>query len=240
MRPSGDASNLCHPTTKVVPRRANDRDRGRPNEEVIVDKHNPSRTGNGTAPKSEVPERGYCQCGCGEWAGFWHQTHRARGRIKGQPKAYVQGHRPLPALPERILERTDFRGGSNGCWNWTGAISRGYGSLKVGGRVFLAYQAVYELLVGPVPRGLVIDHLCRNTRCVNPGHLEPVVTGENTRRGSAAKLDWEKVERIRSRTSRGEPYLSLAVDMGVTPSTIGRVARGESWPESERPGVAGA
>jgi hypothetical protein len=46
---------------------------------------------------------------------------------------------------------------------------------------------VYELLVGPIPAGLVIDHLCRVPSCMNPAHLEPVTNAENIRRGYAAR-----------------------------------------------------
>lgn len=42
---------------------------------------------------------------------------------------------------------------------------------------------MYELVVGPVSDGLVLDHLCRNRSCVNPAHLEPVTIGENVQRG---------------------------------------------------------
>jgi len=47
----------------------------------------------------------------------------------------------------------------------------------------LAHRAVYEALVGPIPKGLSLDHLCRNRACVNPEHLEPVSLVENVMRG---------------------------------------------------------
>lgn len=47
----------------------------------------------------------------------------------------------------------------------------------------MAHRAVYEHLRGPIPVGLELDHLCRNTRCVNPAHLEPVTHRENALRG---------------------------------------------------------
>lgn len=78
------------------------------------------------------------------------------------------------------VEKTD------GCWLWTDAPNQGtgYGRLNIGqGRTRLAHRIAYELLVGPVPVGLTIDHLCRNRLCVNPAHLEPVTRGENVLRG---------------------------------------------------------
>lgn len=69
-----------------------------------------------------------------------------------------------------------------GCWNWTGALTKGYGRIKVGGRTRIAHRVVYERLVGPIPEGLHLDHLCVNPRCIRPEHLEPVTTRENNRR----------------------------------------------------------
>ncbi len=69
------------------------------------------------------------------------------------------------------------------CWLWTGALnSRGYGCWGVEGKSQLTHRLAYEALVGPIPDGLTIDHLCRVRACCNPAHLEPVSTGENTRR----------------------------------------------------------
>ena len=75
-------------------------------------------------------------------------------------------------------------GGS--CWNWTAGVDgRGYGAFKLNGRQLGAHVVAYRRLVGPIPEGLVLDHLCRNPRCVNPDHLEPVTQRENVVRGEA-------------------------------------------------------
>ena len=67
----------------------------------------------------------------------------------------------------------------DGCWPWTAAVSKnGYGNLAG----LSAHRVSYELNVGSIPEGLQIDHLCRNTRCVRPDHLEPVTGLENMRR----------------------------------------------------------
>lgn len=73
------------------------------------------------------------------------------------------------------------------CWLWTSVTNEaGYGTMKVRSKFWLAHRWVYEQLVGPIPEGLVLDHLCRVRHCVNPDHLEPVTTGENIRRGLVA------------------------------------------------------
>ncbi len=78
-----------------------------------------------------------------------------------------------------ILERS-------GCWGHakTGFIKGGYrNNVRAEGRYKNAHRAVYEWLVGPIPDGLQIDHLCRNPGCINPSHMEPVTPRENVMRG---------------------------------------------------------
>lgn len=76
----------------------------------------------------------------------------------------------------------------NGCWWWLGGTSRpdgrGYGRiLRIGTRCMVAaHRFIYELLVAPVPIGMQLDHICNNTLCVSPHHLEPVTGEENLRR----------------------------------------------------------
>jgi hypothetical protein len=74
-----------------------------------------------------------------------------------------------------------------GCWEWTGRTGgKGYGYVGRGNRKsgnIAAYRAVWELLIGAFPDGMVFDHLCRNHGCVNPHHGEPVTDLENKRRG---------------------------------------------------------
>ena len=68
------------------------------------------------------------------------------------------------------------------CWLWRSTTNKaGYGILKTQG-YHLAHRWVYETLVGKIPEGLALDHLCRIKRCVNPDHLEPVTKLENTLR----------------------------------------------------------
>lgn len=71
------------------------------------------------------------------------------------------------------------------CWPWTGALSQGYGHLTYRSRTRKAHQVAFELLVGSVPAGMELDHLCRNRACVSPAHLEPVTHQENLLRGGS-------------------------------------------------------
>ena len=69
------------------------------------------------------------------------------------------------------------------CWIWIGAKSlAGYGRFQSDGHLSLAHRVGYRALVGPIPSGLQLDHLCRTPSCVNPAHLEPVTAKENIRR----------------------------------------------------------
>lgn len=62
----------------------------------------------------------------------------------------------------------------DGCWNWEGNLNKaGYGRFSFMNERWLAHRVSYELFVGPIPNE-ALDHLCRNPRCVNPDHLEPV------------------------------------------------------------------
>jgi len=83
--------------------------------------------------------------------------------------------------------------GPNGdCWEWQGAcVGGGYGRFRTYRRAVYAHCFAYELLVGAIPEGLQLDHLCRVRRCVNPAHLEPVTPKENVVRGRSANREKE-------------------------------------------------
>lgn len=79
------------------------------------------------------------------------------------------------------------------CWMWMGVTNGGkewerYGRIYICNKAYRVHRIVYELFKGPIPAGLVLDHLCRVTDCVNPEHLEAVTDLENIMRGNAPGL----------------------------------------------------
>lgn len=84
-----------------------------------------------------------------------------------------------------VLVRFNEKIQRGNCWEWIGYVQRnGYGRFYFNGRPQFAHRASYELFVGPIAEGLTIDHLCRNTRCVRPDHLEAVPIRTNVLRGT--------------------------------------------------------
>lgn len=100
--------------------------------------------------------------------------------------------RTVKPLRERLWLRIEVDP-ETGCWVWQGAKNAtGYGRVamptgKQGGRTDLVHRVTYEEYVGPIPDGLVIDHLCRRPACCNPQHLEPVTQRENLLRGETSQ-----------------------------------------------------
>lgn len=96
----------------------------------------------------------------------------------------------------------------NGCWLWNSTNTKqarhgakwpyGQFALCKDGwkKVVMAHRFSYELYIGPIPKGLSLDHLCRNTLCVNPAHLEPVTHSENCKRGRHAQVIRERASLV--------------------------------------------
>jgi hypothetical protein len=82
---------------------------------------------------------------------------------------------------ERLLAQT-IKVPLTPCWFWTGRSSHGYGEFMHQGSKYRAHRVSYEMHVGAIPQGLVLDHLCETPCCVNPWHLEPVTRVENVKR----------------------------------------------------------
>lgn len=163
-----------------------------------------------------------CECGCGE---------PVRWR-RGKPQRFVNGHAQRMngrlfqwrALEEALWALVVT---PEGCWLWPTRNGRGYGSFgrhaQGGGR---AHRVVYEMIVGPIPEGLELDHACRNVSCVNPGHLEPVTHAVNMRRRRDLKLDEGKAQAIRESS---ESVSILTARYGISKSHVYAIRKGKAW-----------
>ena len=114
--------------------------------------------------------------------------------MDGRAQKCAACYRALPSRPseERFWEKVEKT--DSGCWLWRGApTGSGYGTSTLDDKresykFVVEHRYAYELIVGPIPDGLVLDHLCRNRNCVNPEHLDPVPQRENALRGLKGRL----------------------------------------------------
>lgn len=104
-------------------------------------------------------------------------------------------------LAERLWRRVDATGD---CWTWTGYLAKtGYGQIAdKPGPMAYTHRVAWESLVGPIPDGMQLDHLCRNRACVNPDHLEQVASAVNTLRGHGPSARAAR----RQTCAQGHPY----------------------------------
>jgi hypothetical protein len=136
-------------------------------------------------------------CPTRHYARGWCNAHYKRWLKLGETAIVMKKGPRVPYrrdLGERFWSHVD-KGDGTGCWLWTASkLNTGRGCFRINGRTVLAHRFAYELLVGPIPDGLPLDHVkangCTSVACVKvvadehgPAHLEPVTQQENCRRG---------------------------------------------------------
>ncbi len=95
-------------------------------------------------------------------------------------------------------------GEPNKCWAWQGYVRRtGYGILYLAGRRHQVHRVSLTIHLGGIPKGLVVDHICRNRACVNPVHLRAVTIRQNTLENS---LGPAAINKAKTKCSRGHKF----------------------------------
>ena len=134
-------------------------------------------------------------------------THYRRARYRARAEQVNPYWRSVPLTDSRanpiIRFNSRYTVEANGCWQWTGPLTNGYGQFGANGKSMPAHRFAYQTFVGPIPDGYEIDHVCHtrdqtctggtecpHRRCVNPAHMEPVTQRENTLRSSASSARW--------------------------------------------------
>lgn len=124
---------------------------------------------------------------------------------------------------------------STGCWNWDGNVDKGTGYPRLsvrsdGSRTHLrAHRYLYEREVGNIPKGMVLDHLCRNRKCVNPKHLEVTTDIENIRRGKVCKINSATAIEIRTLRDSGKKMKEIGDMFGISESSVSRIISNKHW-----------
>lgn len=102
-----------------------------------------------------------------------------------------------------------------GCWEWTGALTTsGYGQIEVSGRQIQVHRFSFENLVGPIPPGMTIHHICHNRACVNPKHLFPCSLADNVRDGKPPRGN-----ALRKKLTREEKAVIRMLSLGYSPNS---------------------
>lgn len=129
-----------------------------------------------------------------------------------------------PAVMERFWAKVAIATPDE-CWEWRAGKSHGYGNFYLGTNIrnARAHRVAYESLVGPIPDGLVLDHLCRNPGCVNPHHLEPVSDRENILRGTSPSADFAR----RNDCDNGHEFTPENTALGPRGSRVCRICHAE-------------
>lgn len=130
------------------------------------------------------------------------------------------------------------------CWAWKGGgKGNGYGNLNVKGKNITAHRRSYSLFCGDIPAGMDVCHACDNRWCVNPEHLFVGTRSENmadcktkgrTAGGNRKHLTAWQVQEVMRRLNAGVPRSLIAENMDISYSTIGSIARGDSYATTQK------
>lgn len=183
-----------------------------------------------------------CQIdGCGKDARHlgWCVAHYKRYNKYGNPTAGSSSHYKTPDVA--FMARSVMN--DSGCIEWTGSCDRkGYGQLRIGGKLVKAHRYAVERKNGPIASGMVVMHTCDNPKCVNVDHLRVGTQTDNVRdmdikgrrvnnqcRGMAsynAKITDDDVKAIRSDKRR---QVDIAASYGIAQTVVSKIKLYQAW-----------
>lgn len=137
--------------------------------------------------------------------------------------------KPLFEIEHKGFQKDGY---PSACWIWKRCLSDGYAVVSQNAKMRHGHKVMHEALNGPIEKGLVLDHLCRNRDCIRPDHLEPVTIAENIRRGVGTSITRGLVEEMRAQyipRSLTHGGYALARKYGIKIDTIGHIMRGDRW-----------
>ncbi len=119
---------------------------------------------------------------------------------------------------------------SSGCWIFTGGRIKDYGAFYYEGRNHYAHRWIYARVVGPIPEGYEVDHLCKNPPCFNPEHLEAVTQYENNMRSDSKTARMKRqTECLRGHPLSGHNLMLVKSGPGRAPARVCRTCKNESY-----------
>lgn len=135
---------------------------------------------------------------------------------------------------DRLCQYIHKPSGKYACWQWLGCLVKGYGQIyctSENGKQKRRYvhRIMYELFKGQIKSDMTIDHICFNTKCTNPLHLQVLSNSDNVKRAYSAgrhyarKLTVQQVKQIRQLYKKGNGDRKLSKKFKVTRSTIYKV-----------------
>lgn len=150
----------------------------------------------------------------------------------------MANHSPITVA--RFWSKVSVTQRPESCWEWQGARhGKGYGHIRISGKVEKAHRIAYEIAVGPIPDGMHVCHACDNPPCCNPKHLWLGTNEDNLLDRQSKRRHAHGVRHSRARLTEDEVREIVAIDgishsriaemFGISKTTVSHIKCGRSW-----------